>query len=106
MTFKNINIKHNKIINTIASCTFGVYLIHDYFWGMQQWLWKDICKNVAFFNSEYLYIHSIIVPIIVFFACVIIEYTRQKTIEKPLIDNVYKLLTKNTIANKLLSTNK
>lgn len=74
MFIKNIHIRQSKWINTIASCTFGVLLIHANSDAMRQWLWKDTCDNVGFFHSSMIYVHALCVPIIVFIACTIIDF--------------------------------
>lgn len=48
MFIKNLHIRQSKWINTIASCTFGVLLIHANSDAMRQWLWKETCDNVGF----------------------------------------------------------
>lgn len=53
MLFKNMNIKYNKVINFIASSTFGVLLIHANSNTMRQFLWKDICNVVGSYNSNF-----------------------------------------------------
>lgn len=45
LLFKNLNMKYNPFINTIASSAFGVLLIHANSDAMRQWLWKDTLKK-------------------------------------------------------------
>ena len=92
MFFKNIHIRQSKLINTIASCTFGVLLIHANSDAMRQWLWKDTCDNVGFFHSSMIYIHALCVPIIVFIACTIIDFCRQRFLERLYLDLVVKYI--------------
>lgn len=92
MFIKNIHIRQNKWINTIASCTFGVLLIHANSDAMRQWLWKDTCDNVGFFNSSMIYAHALCVPIIVFIACTIIDFCRQRFLERLYLDLVVKYI--------------
>lgn len=75
--FRSLNIGHNKIINTFAAATFGVYLIHDN--GLvRPFLWFRVFKNASFQDSPYLILYSIMVVIIVFAACTLIEIIRSK----------------------------
>ena len=97
MFFKNIHICQSKLINTIASCTFGVLLIHANSDAMRQWLWKDTCNNVGMFHSGMIYIHALCVPIVVFIICVIIDYCRQQFIERPYLESVLKIIQKNKL---------
>lgn len=92
MLFKSLKIKQSKFINVIGAGTFGVLLIHANSGTMRQWLWKDLCDNVGHYTSNDIYMHAIIVPIIVFAVCSVIEYVRMKTIEKPLIDITYNII--------------
>ena len=92
MFFKNIHIRQSKLINTIASCTFGVLLIHANSDAMRQWLWKDTCNNVGMFHSGMIYIHALCVPIIVFIACTIMDFCRQRFLERLYLDLVVKYI--------------
>ena len=92
MFIKNIHIRQSKWINTIASCTFGVLLIHANSDAMRQWLWKDTCDNVGFFHSSMIYVHALCVPIVVFIACTIIDFCRQRFLERLYLDLVVKYI--------------
>lgn len=92
MFIKNIHIRQSKWINTIASCTFGVLLIHANSDAMRQWLWKDACDNVGFFHSSMIYVHALCIPIIVFIACTIIDFCRQRFLERLYLDLVVKYI--------------
>lgn len=83
MFFKNINIPYNKFINTVASSTFGVLLIHANSDTMRQWLWRDTLNNVEMYNSPYLYVHAICSVLAIFIICIIIDQIRISLIEKP-----------------------
>lgn len=93
LTFKNLNIRSNKFINTVASTTFGIYLIHENIY-VRPFLWQNILKNNEYFNSKYLIFHAIISIFLVFIICSIIDYLRMKLIEIPLL----KLIDKSTIS--------
>ena len=98
--FLEMNIKKNKIINTIASATFGVYLIHDNNY-IRKFLWETLFKNATFSNSLYLIPYSIVAIMLVFLTCTIIELFRIYVIEKhyiKIIDNVSNHIE--TITNK------
>ena len=83
MYFKNWKLKYNPVINRIAASTFGVLMIHANSDTMIQWLWKDVCKNVEFFDSPYLVFHAVGVVIAVYTVCTIIDQIRIRFIEKP-----------------------
>ena len=92
MYFKNINIPQSRFINTVASTTFGVLLIHANSDTMRRWLWKDIFNNVGNYYSPIRYIHPFAVVIGVFVICSLIDYLRIKLIEKPFFNYVDKKL--------------
>ena len=79
--FKNIKIKDSVIINSIASTTFGIYLIHDNE-IIRNILWKDIFNINNYITSNYFVIYCIIAVSIVFIVCMFIDYIRKGTIEK------------------------
>lgn len=82
MFFKNLHIPQSKIINTIASTTFGILLIHANCASMRQWLWKDTVDCVGHYDVEIFYIYAIGSVACIFFLCSAIDFVRMKTIEK------------------------
>lgn len=84
MFFRNLKIKQNKFINTVAASTFGVLLIHANSDTMRSFLWGDVLKNTSFYNSPYLIVHAIISVIGVYSICTIIDWCRIHFIEKPI----------------------
>lgn len=88
--FLNIHIKPSRIINCIASATFGVYLIHDNNGIMRQWLWKDFLHNTTYYDKSYLIPYMLGVVLAIFAVCVIIDLVRQYLLEKP----IFKLYDK------------
>lgn len=80
--FKNIKIKNSKIINKIASTTFGILCIHASSDAMRQWLWKDTLNNVGAYYSNYTIVHAIGSVLGVCIICSSIDLIRQKYIEK------------------------
>lgn len=85
--------KSNKFINKIASATLGVYLIHDNIY-MRKYLWHDLLNTQdKFFSVDFL-AYSVVIVIIVYIACTIIDLIRQATIEKiylKIIDKFYNI---------------
>lgn len=86
--FKNLNIKYNKFINTVATSIFGVLLIHANSDAMREFLWKTVLNNVGAYNTNYLYIHAILSVVGVFIICTIIDQIRIKFIEQPFFEKV------------------
>lgn len=87
MFFKNIKIKYNRGINAIAATTFGVLLIHANSDTMRNFLWYDLFDNLGHYAKP---LYAVAVVLIVFTICACIEYTRIKTIEKPLLNAAEK----------------
>ena len=76
----------NRIINYVASLTFGVYLIHDNIF-VREFLWKNLLnvKNIVFSNG--LLIYYIIIVLLVFIVSCFIEMLKIVLFNK-LFDNV------------------
>ena len=90
--FKNINIKNNIFINTIASGTFGVLLIHTNGQGMNKLIWNDFFDIPSYINS-YPYeivIYVFISSLVVFLVCDLIDLVRINTVEKLLFNFIAK----------------
>ena len=81
MFFASVNVRNNRVINIIASATFGVYLISDNY-VIQKFLWIELFKNYQFQHSEAIIIHSIVAVALVYIICTIIDLARQITFEK------------------------
>lgn len=96
MFFKNINIKQSKIINMIASSTFGVFLIHANSDTMRRWLWQTVLdvKGVFALSTPLLMLHATLSVLAIFIICVIIDQIRIRTIERYILDNTEKGVNK------------
>lgn len=88
----------SPFINTLGSCTFGVYLIHDNP-AVRELLWRNWLHWGAWFTSGSFIPRLILSVILVYAVCTAIEWLRQKTVAKPIenaIDKCLGLLLKNT----------
>ena len=103
VTFRSLNIKTNKIINTIASTTFGIYLIHDNYF-LRPILWTKLLKCPQYATTNDFWWFSILVIMAIFIICVIVDLCRIYLLEKPFMFGVDKLL--NVIKNKLAKREK
>ena len=83
MFFKNIKLKYNRFINTVAASTFGVLCIHACSDTMRQWLWKDTLDNVGHYDSSIMPLYAIGSVVGIFVVCVVIDILRIKFVEKP-----------------------
>ena len=101
--FKNLRIKHSKIINAIASTTFGVLLIHANSDAMRKFLWQDLLNVPGIYNNTlgYVIIHAVISMILVYLVCVVIDLIRIKFIEKPFLNKIEKLINNSRFLKSL-----
>lgn len=91
MFFKNLKIKPSRFINTVASTTFGVLLIHAHSAAMRKWLWSDTLHNTSFFGTPMGWVHPIVCVLAVFAVCSLIDYLRGRFLEKPLLPKIANL---------------
>ena len=80
MAFIKMKPFNSKIINTIATGTFGVYLLHDSH-ALRDFIWKDTFNCVAFQESNMIIPYSLFVTVIIFVICCFIDIVRAKTFE-------------------------
>lgn len=94
MYFKDLQIKNSAFINKVASCMFGVLLIHANSDTMRQWLWRDTFNNVGWFATDYAVLHALISVILVFIICIVVDSFRIKYVERPMFIWIDRILTK------------
>ena len=63
--FKNIKIKYNKVINYIASLSFGVYLFHEHIY-MKKLLWNNFFPLSRVLNHGSLFINGLCIVVVVY----------------------------------------
>ncbi len=71
--------KTNQFVQTIASTTLGVFLIHDNK-AMIPLLWTKWFKTSHFTNSNYLILHAFGTCIAILVVCVLLDLIRQNTV--------------------------
>lgn len=81
MYFKNLHIPQMKFINIIGGSTFGVLLIHANSDTMRKWLWVDLLDNANHYQDNMFWLRPILVVLLVFIVCSIIDILRKKIIE-------------------------
>ena len=92
MVFNNLKIKNNLVINTLASATFGVLLIHANSDAMRSWLWGDVLNVVGVHSQGNGYLHILLSVLGVYFVCTVIDLVRNYVIEKPVFKRLDKVL--------------
>jgi len=86
---------YSPLINTIASATFGVLLIHANSNAMRRWLWHDVCNCRGWFEAHadslsLVAAHFVCCVFAIFSICSVIDLLRQRFIEKPFFNAVMK----------------
>lgn len=81
MAFATTEINNSKVINIVASATFGVYLIHENHY-LRNIFWQTIFKNASYQNSLRIIPISVVAVISVYVICTVIELIRQYVVEK------------------------
>lgn len=101
LIFKNLQINSSEIINKIASCTLGIYLIHTNIL-LRDFIWLDIFKVDTYINSQYLIIYEFFAVSIVFLICAIIDIIRQFIFNKFIykLTDYFELKIKNGVNKK------
>nr|WP_288669285.1 hypothetical protein [uncultured Bacteroides sp.] len=94
MFFKDLKIPYNRFINTVGASTFGVLLIHANSDTMRQWLWKDIVNCAGHYDTAFFRLYAFISILIIFFACIVIDYIRINTVEKIFFKYLDKIIRK------------
>lgn len=86
LTFERMEVKYNKCINTIASASFGVYLIHDHI-SMRSHLWGYVFGNPPIEQEiGALIVYSFVAVFSVYIVCVIIDLVRKYVFEYPIME--------------------
>lgn len=79
ISFTKIDIKTNRLINYISSCTLGIYLLHDGI--LRNVIWDDIIKTYSFNSGILLFFQIVITAILI-------------SIVGVLVDSLYKIIYK------------
>lgn len=103
LSFVNLKVKENKIINKIASTMLGVYIIHENVF-VRKILWCKVFKSNLYVSSNFLIVNAIFSITFTMIICVLIDLIRQKTIEKveiKLFDNISEIFLNTKICKKI-----
>lgn len=90
--FKNLQIKQNRVINMLASSTFGILLIHANSNTMRTWLWQTVLNVKGMFsaNTGAVVLHAILSVMAIFAVGTAIDQIRKHTIEEAAVDGLEK----------------
>ncbi len=87
LTFKNINIKDNKIINKLSTYTFAVYIIHENSFLIKI-LYRDLFNCDEFYNNNLMILNMIYTVLGIYLLCIVVEYIRRLLMKKYVDDKI------------------
>jgi hypothetical protein len=67
----------SSIVNLFGGLTFGVYLLHDNRF-LRPLIWKHWVRGPDYQDSPFFYVFTIMAPMVVFIACALVEWLRQR----------------------------
>lgn len=85
--FLKAKITYHPWINTIASTTFGIYLLHDNKLVMH-YMWDYIFSTYQYYDSPLLPLYTIFIVAIIFIVGMCIDYMRLAFIEKTIMKRI------------------
>ncbi|MCR1996014.1 hypothetical protein [Bifidobacterium animalis] len=66
---------HNRLINTLASSAFGIFLIHSYPPILLSWVHYNPLDKI--YQGEFAFLHAMAVVLYVYVACLLLDLIRQ-----------------------------
>ena len=85
--FLKAKIAYHPWINTIASTTFGIYLLHDNKLFLHH-MWDNIFGTYQYYDSALLPLYAILMVALIFIVGMVVEYMRLAFIEKPIMKRI------------------
>lgn len=76
-----MKIPDSRIINQLASLSFGVYLIHDSNY-LRYFLWRDLLKSASYADSAMLVPYALVCVVLVYAVCAALEAARLALLDK------------------------
>lgn len=73
--FRNCRLSYHPVINTVASTTLGIYLLHDGI--LSSWLWMTVFRCADYQSSPFLCLRILAAAFIIFFVGAGIDLFRQ-----------------------------
>ena len=87
LAFRNLDIGRRRLINTVASTIFGIYLIHDHPL-VRDYIYDNFFDCAAWIDSELLIPYVILICLVIFTVCLVEELLRSETIGKYLFNPI------------------
>ena len=82
--FLKAKIVYRPWINTVASTTFGIYLLHDNRVFLHH-MWDNILATYQYYDSIVLPLYAILIVALIFVIGMTVDYVRLAFIEKPVM---------------------
>lgn len=82
--FLKAKITYRPWIDTVASTTFGIYLLHDNKLFLHH-MWDNIFSTYQYYDSALLPLYAILVVALIFIVGMAVDYMRLAFIEKPVM---------------------
>ena len=83
--FKNLNVPHSNLINSVAAGTFGILLIHDHNF-LRHLFWNEIIRTQTYYYSKWFALWFIFTVVGIFIACSTIDYIRRNILENNIVN--------------------
>ena len=85
--FLKAKITYCPWINTVASTTFGIYLLYDNKLFLHH-MWDNIFSTYQYYDSVLLPLYAILVVALIFIVGMVVDYMRLAFIEKPIMKRI------------------
>lgn len=85
--FSQLRVRDSRLVNAIASTTFGVYMLHD--GVLLDWLWNTVVRARSLERSPWLVGYIVGVSVVIFAVGCVVDLARQqleRRIALPLLD--------------------
>ena len=92
LTFCKWDIRYNRIINTVAGTAFGIYLIHDHP-QVRNYIYSEVFNCFDHTYSEYLIPYVLMIAVIIFLSCMVVEILRGTAVDKKLLRNMDRFVS-------------
>ena len=90
LCFERVNLPYNRMINRIASCTLGMYMLHD--GALRSVWWGMVFKNASHRDSRFFLIHIAIAVAGIMALGILCEIPRQFLESRIVMPTVAKVL--------------
>lgn len=93
--FEKKSLKYSPIINTMASCTLGIYMLHD--GALASFWWTNVFANATHQYSRFFFLHIAFAVLVIMGLGIVCDLVRQvveKRLVLPAVDRAGMLIRK------------